>query len=214
MDTWSHWLAEGVGAAIAAAEAASGISPGLVAEDNQEATRLMVAELRASMRALTSCAFAIDAFYASVKARSPGHPQQTVWRDKRTPRHKQVAETLLYQLHVTQNDASKELSDRVKELYRFRDRAVHPGSEFREPIYREDVGASVEWHFLVFRASNAVAAVAKTVRLFDEMVRVLDRGSEDLVNWKPGARTAMNHVLDAYEASDKLSPIGRSEPVV
>lgn len=46
-DTWPYWLAEGVGAAIAAAEVAPGITPELA---DAEKSRLMVAELRASMR--------------------------------------------------------------------------------------------------------------------------------------------------------------------
>jgi hypothetical protein len=84
----------------------------------------------------------------------------------------------------------------------------------REAIHREDVDAGVDWHFIAFRASNAVMGVAKTVQLLDHLVKVLDRGSEDLVKWKPGARTAMNHVLNEYESSDKLVAIDRAEPVV
>jgi hypothetical protein len=212
-DMWPYWLAEAVSAAIAAAEIAPTITPALVAADSAEAGRLMVAELRASMRALTSSAFAIDAFYASVKGRSPVHPEQTVWDEKGTARHKQVAATLRYHLQVTDNDASSELSKRVKEMFRFRDWAVHPGSHFKEPVYREDVDAGVDWHFMAFRASNAVASVAKTVQLLDHMVRVLDRGSEEVVKWKLGARKAMNRVLEEYEASNKLLVIGRAEPV-
>jgi hypothetical protein len=212
MDTWPYWLAEGVGAAIAAAEVAP-ITPALVAADSEGASRLMVAELRASMRALTSSAFAIDAFYASVKARSPVPPEQSVWHQKGTTRHKQVAATLRHHLQVKDNQASKELSKRVKEIFRFRDWAVHPGSQFREAIYRQDVDAGVDWHFVAFRASTAVVGVAKTVQLLDHMVRVLDRGSEDLVKWKPHARRAMNHVLDVYESSDKLLAIDRAEPL-
>ena len=210
-DTWPYWLAEGVSAAIAAAEVAPSITLALAAD---EASRLMVAELRASMRALTSSAFAIDAFYASVKARSPVHPQQSLWHEQGTARHKQVAATLRYHLQIKNNNSSKELSNRVKEMFKFRDWAVHPGSQFREAIHRDDVDAGVDWHFIAFRASNAVMGVAKTVQLLDHLVKVLDRGSEDLVKWKPHARRAMNHVLDEYESSDKLVAIDRAEPVV
>ena len=94
-DMSPYWLAEGVSAAIAA-EVAQGIPSALAADDGEEINRLMVAELRASMRAFTSSAFAIDASYASVKARSPVHPQQSVWHEKGTARNKQVAETLRF----------------------------------------------------------------------------------------------------------------------
>ena len=58
-----------------------------------------------------------------------------------------------------------------------------------------------------------MAGVGKTVVLLDFLVAVLDRRSEELVEWKPGARKAMNQILDAYEASDKLFPFDRIEPV-
>lgn len=136
-----------------------------------------------------------------------------MWHEKGTARHKQVVATLRYHLQIKNNNASKEVAHRVKEMFRFRDWGVHPGSQFREAIHREDVDAGVDWHFLAFSASNAVRGVAKTVQLLDHLVAVLDRGSEDLVKWKPGARRAMNHVLDEYEFSDKLLPISRADPV-
>jgi hypothetical protein len=100
----------------------------------------------------------------------------------------------------------------VQEIFKFRDWAVHPGNRFRNPGYRDDVDVGVDWHFVAFRASNSVAAVGKIVELIDFFVAVLDRGSKELVEWKPHARRAMDQILDAYEASDKLRPIGRVEP--
>lgn len=213
-DMWPHWLAEAVSAAIAAAEIAPGTTPELRESDPEEMRRLLEAELRASIRALASAAFTIDAFYSSVKARSPEHPQQAMWDEKGTPRRKRVAETLRHHLCVRKNVEAKELSHRVREIFRFRDWAVHPGSLYREPIYRPDVDAGVEWHFAVFRAANAVAGVSKIVALLDFMVGKLDRGSEELAKWKPPARKAMNQILDGYESSDKLLPLTRAEPPV
>ena len=57
-----------------------------------------------------------------------------------------------------------------------------------------------------------MAAVGNTVKLLDFLVAVLDRGSEGLVEWKPHTRRAMNEILDAYDASDRLHPISRVEP--
>jgi hypothetical protein len=54
-DMSAYWLAEGVSAAIAA-EVAQGIPSALATDDGEKINRLMVAELRASMRAFTSSA--------------------------------------------------------------------------------------------------------------------------------------------------------------
>lgn len=210
-DMWPYWLAEAVSAAIAATEITPGITPELRESDPAEMRRLLEAELRASMRALTSVAFAIDAFYASVKARSPEHPQQAVWNEKETPRRKQVAETLRHHLRVTNNAQAKELSHRIGEIFRFRDWAVHPGSRYREPVYRPDIDAGVDWHFVVFSAANAIAGVAKIVVLIDFLVSKLDLGSEELAKCKPPARKAIDQILDFYEASDRLPRFTRAE---
>jgi hypothetical protein len=106
-DMWPFWLEEAIEAAAIASDVGRQI-PALV-EQLEEAlelddkaragavedalTAILSRELRASMRAMTSCAFAIDAFYAMVKARSPDHPQQMEWTKLRTgplAKHKSV----------------------------------------------------------------------------------------------------------------------------
>ncbi|MCV7178787.1 hypothetical protein [Mycolicibacterium sphagni] len=109
LDMWRYWLIEAVVAAIEAAGIAPGLSAELLASDSEEASRLVIDELRASMRAITSAAFAIDAFYASVKARSPEHPQEAAWKEKPPRRHQQVAATLRHHLQITKNEQAKEL---------------------------------------------------------------------------------------------------------
>ncbi|WP_142274651.1 hypothetical protein [Mycobacterium scrofulaceum] len=213
-DTWPYWLAEAVSAAVDAAKTSTEIPAAVAASNDDKIGRLMVLELRASMRALTSSAFAIDAFYASVKARSPKHPQQDIWHQNSTARSKQVAETLRYHLKVAKNESAKELRRRIKELFKYRDWAVHPGSKFREPIYREDLDAAVDWHFVVFSAANAQGGTYLAVNTLDNLVTVLNRGSEELVQFKPRAREAMDKILDVYESSEHLIPIVRSEPGV
>jgi len=62
LELWRYWLTEAVSAAIEATEIAPRLSAELLASDSEEAARLLINELRASMRAMTSAAFAIDAF--------------------------------------------------------------------------------------------------------------------------------------------------------
>lgn len=216
-DMWRFWLEDAIDQALAAASFADQIPPTLEQVEAGNATdedldHLASRELIATMRAITACAFAIDAFYASVKARSPKHPQQDVWIANRTARHKQVAETFRYHLKVKDKQNVKEMKSRISQIFRFRDWAVHPGSTFRVPVYRPDLNVAVDWHFAVFRRENAVNATANTVQLMDSLVAVLDRGSEELAEQKPGARRVMNLILDQYESAKILHSFQRSEP--
>ncbi len=69
-DMWSTWALEVIDAAVSAQALAPTISAAVKDEDWEALTPLMHQELRLGMRAITGTAFAIDAFYASVKARA------------------------------------------------------------------------------------------------------------------------------------------------
>jgi hypothetical protein len=209
-DMWPHRLAEAVEAADLARTASAEIPPVVAAGDDLRLDLLLVRELRASMRAITAAAFALDAFYASVKARSPQHPDEQKWVENGTTRPAQISETLRYHLKI-KNIGAKEMRRRIRELFKFRGWAVHPGSKLREPILRPDVDAGLDWHFAVFRAENAVNAVGSTVSLLDQLVKTLERGSEDLQKFKDAARRAMDGVLDEFEAA-ALPAFTRCEP--
>ena len=211
-DMWPYWLAEAIDAAVDAATNSAQI-PAAVADGVERVIGdLMLRELRAAMRAITAAAFAVDAFYAAIKARSPEHPNAAQWQQNRLARHKQVFETFRQNLKLD-NATSKEASRRISQLFAYRDWAVHPGSEFKEPIYRPDLDASADWHFTVFRAENALAAVAMTVQMLDRFTPRLERGSTELAEWRPKVRKAINRVLDQYEAAAALPTIGRGEPL-
>lgn len=201
-DMWPHWLFEAVGAAQSARDSAAEVArlAALVDRDEESLDLALGSELRGSMRAITASAFAVDAFYASVKSRSPAHPSQDAWRANRTPRYAQVFETLRYHLKLKPPGAN-EIRDSVKELFRFRDWAVHPGSRFREPVFRPDIDSGVDWHFAVFRGDNGVAAVAKTASMMNALVATLPRGTEELRQSYPAARRAMTAVLESYDGA-------------
>ncbi len=212
-DMWPHWLRESIDAArLAQAEAAK--IPGIREEDDQEAlAEVTTAELRASMRAITSAAFAVDAFYSAVAARSPTHPHAQLWRTRegrRTPRHSQIFETLRYSLKL-QNPGATEIRKGIKELFKFRGWAVHPGSRYREPVYRSDLDAGVDWHFMAFRSENATACARLVTNMLDVMISKFDRGPQEVREAYEGARRFMNELLAYYDASD-LPAFPRAEP--
>lgn len=214
MDMWPQWLHEALEATVNARE----VHTQLIAEAERPEERgerfrdLLDLELRASMRAITAAAFAVDAFYASVQARSPDHPHRALWRSgpRRTPRHVQVFETLRYHLKVRAPGAT-EFRRRVKDLFKFRGWAVHADASFRDPVLREDVDVGLDWHYVAFQAENAVTSLTMTLQMLDVLVSLFERGSDELREWGPAARERLDAVLDRYDAMDGLPPIARSE---
>jgi hypothetical protein len=171
LDLWPTWLEVGCRSADDARSANAGLSP----DDDSEAKAQMVTnELHAGLVALTSFAFAVDGFYDTIRAEMGHHPDEARWRTNRTARHAQVAETLRYLLKLRPKFTAQ-LRTVIEELYRFRDRAVHPSSKYVEPTYRPDLGSSVHPHLITFSGPHAIQARALTLTIFD---RLLERADE------------------------------------
>ncbi|MFC0221179.1 hypothetical protein [Nocardioides zeicaulis] len=189
--------------------------------DEQALQDLLDAELRASMRTISAAAFAVDSFYASVQARSPDHPDRERWRTprangRRTARHSIVFETLRYHLKI-RPVAAPEYKRRISDLFRFRGWAVHADAEFREAIERPDLDRGVDWHYVAFRTENAIAVVGGTLQMLSALVDVFDRGSQEMRDWQPHAREALDAVIARYDLDHRLPRLqwrGDGGPVV
>lgn len=219
-DMWPFWVEDAIEAADTAWQMAQRIPPVFAqldfAEERKkqleaEIDRLMILELRATMRAITASAFAIDAFYAMVKARCGPHPHEAIWRANGTSRKKRITETLRYHLRIKSASGTKALKSGVAQVFKFRDWAVHMASQFRDPAPREDILASVDWHFYVFRHQNAVNAVQFTVMILDHLVSNLDRGGEELAKCKPLAQRRMDAICRAYEDVEAFPELQRAD---
>lgn len=216
-DMWPYWLSEAIDAAKAAAEAAAQI-PELYAKfeagdaAEEELDALAERELIATMRAIGASAFAIDAFYAAVKARSPQHPDEAAWKGKRTARHKQVTETIFYHLKISNQKSKTEIRQRASKIYEFRDKAVHSPADFKPAIHRPDLNVALDEAFSIFRRENAVMATAMAISMLDYFVSFLQNGGDDLAAKKDGARKKMNALLDRYEAAAIFPVVARREP--
>ena len=212
MDMWPQWLHEALDATVAAREVHDRLAAEVAAPTSDNLLGdLLDLELRASMRSMTSAAFAVDAFYASVQARSPEHPHRAKWREpgRRTPRHVRVFETLRYHLKVNR-PAAGEVRHRLKQLFRYRDWAVHADAAWGDPVLRGDVDRGVDWHYVAFRAENATTSLNMTLDMLDLLIGRFDRAaSQELRDWAPYARERLDGILDLYDAVAGLPPITR-----
>ena len=202
-DMWPTWLMDCVDSAAEANKHHAELAAAVTADDGEEKARVLVAELRASMRALTGAAFAFDSLYAAVKARGGPHPHEGIWRAKRTARQAQIHATLSSHLGAGTNTWSRDFLKFLRQLFHARGAAVHPGSEFREPVIRPELDSGVDWHFALFRAENATTVAQGTVSVFDSLIA---RGGAarhpEIVEWQPAAARALAKVIAHYRSTD------------
>ncbi len=130
LDTWNHWLLVACENVVAADMHEARLREAIADGDDNAKCGATEAEFRSAMTALSASVFAIDAFYATVKERFGTHPDQAQWAKNGTARHIQVAET--FRLHFGVKDPAF-LRQVLKELMKFRARAVHPQGGFVLP---------------------------------------------------------------------------------
>lgn len=125
-----------------------------IAED-QELADALEAEFKSSMQACVAAAVGIDAFYGRVKE-FVDMPPATIaaWQDNRTARHAQIAEVLRRGFRIPSSKMAV-LKQLLKEVFEWRDLAVHPPPEPDRPVLRPDLHLGLEWRFVTFRLYNA-----------------------------------------------------------
>lgn len=100
--------------------------------------------------------------------------------------------------------AAPEYRRRIFDLFRLRSWAVHADAKFRPAIERPDLDRAVDWHYVAFRADNAVNAAGGTIQMLSALVDVFGRGSQELREWQPHAREALDAVIARYDAEVRL----------
>ncbi len=205
LDTWQHWLLIACDNVASASEQEARLHEAISRDDDAAKGDALEAEFRPAMTALSACAFAIDAFYATVIERMGAHPDRDKWRDKRLTRHRQIAETLRYHFKYKAKGMPV-VNGVLEELFRFRDRAVHPPAAFREPIYRADLDAGVEPRFVTFSAKHSRQALGLTLELFVATVPKLEAVAKgDLIRWAVFVRQQTEQVCARAAAIEGVS---------
>lgn len=127
--------------------------------DENLKAQALEAEFESSMQAIMAAAIAWDAAYAVLREHVTIPPAMTKkWREGRTARYTQVSETVRRAFSLKAKGAAA-LRANLKEIYRYRDLAVHPSGKIEAPLLHPELDLGMEWRFVYFRAKNAELAV-------------------------------------------------------
>lgn len=145
----------------------------LCKKDNKkdDLRKFLLSEFTSGMQSMMSSAIAIDAFYASIKniVTIPENLRVS-WQNNRTARYKQISEVFKMFFKIKQEDSNK-MREMLKNVYRFRDWAVHPPSEQQSPILHEELNYGVEWRFIAFDSINARNALQNSLSILYYLLR-------------------------------------------
>lgn len=187
LDMWPAWL-EIAAAHAAAAEDARQRLAAADAADGETVGALLAEECREGMVAMAAAAIAIDAFYGSVRERVDLSSLDAKWTPA-TPRSARVFEGIRQAFVMTNKQAGARRAV-IRELFKFRDWAVHPPAKFSAPQLHEVLQVGVEWRYVAFGAPNATWAAANARELI-RLCLLRPRPAAGLGAWPEEALAAL-----------------------
>jgi len=151
------------------------------------------------MEAIVAAGILIDSLYAAVKDRA-GVPETLVemWQRNRTARYKQVGEVLRQAFRIKPRNAVA-IRSAIKDIYKFRDWAVHPPAEARAPAHHGDLLLNTEWRFVAFSYKNAYELVRASLAISWQVANKTDLTGA-LAAWCKGLKSLLEPVVQQWEA--------------
>lgn len=165
--------------------------------DEQAKGRALEREFEASMQAIVAAGIAIDAFYAVLQPKVVLPPSLVQrWRERRTARHAQISE-ILRRAFALKPKGTANLKTHLKEIFRFRDLAVHPSGKLGAPILHPELNVGVEWRFAFFRAQTAEAVVTSATSIIWALAHDAKPNDKAVIDYAKALRIRLAEVFPA-----------------
>jgi hypothetical protein len=154
-DICPHWLDIAYEHLLRTEQANRDLMSAIEAKNNDGIGNALRAEFSSGIQTMMASAVAIEAYYACIKDRIE-IPEKLVrcWQKNGLARYKQIAETLRIAFPM-KNESFKQVRDTLKEIYRFRDMAVHPPAKAAKPLLRQELNLIIDWRYVAFSYNNA-----------------------------------------------------------
>jgi hypothetical protein len=154
LDTCVHWL-EIARENLTAARSAHQALLEAKANGGADLGELLDREFKASVQASVAAATFFEALHAAALERAPTRPTPPdPNRRQRQSRYVHVSEQLR-RCFGLQKQGTANLRSVLREIYRFRDEAVHPSTAFGEPVLHPQLQVGVERRFVMFSFASA-----------------------------------------------------------
>ncbi|QTG12578.1 hypothetical protein G6M86_04660 [Agrobacterium tumefaciens] len=155
----------------------------------------MEKEFQHASQAIVASAICMDAFYDHVARHAPITSSiRNLWRQKKTARYIQIAETLRATFRIKQNEF-KALRDFLKILFKLRDAAVHPSNTPKAPVIYPGLSISTDWRLTAFRGDVSDPLICSCIGLIWDLTRGADFRTIELTNFMNGLRSRWDGLL-------------------
>jgi len=169
IDLYVHWLEIALEHVSSAESAHATLTDVWDSDDTEAKSQALELDFVHSMQSVVAAAVAVDAFYALIRQHVEV-PEVTLeaWRRNRTSRPSQVSEVFRLAFELGPKSA-KRMRSGLRELYQWRDWAVHPKAGFGPPVKYDELGVATEWRLVAFQSSNARGATSIALSIIAQL---------------------------------------------
>lgn len=174
---------------------------GKKSQDEEAIASALSDDFTAGMQTIMACAIALDAYYASVKERAKLPPELIQgWRKnkKRTARYKQVAELFRRAFKIKKEPANN-LREILKQIFSFRDKAVHPASGTTAPILHPELNKVSDWRYATFRYFNASSIAKATLSILEQTSGKAEKANEQIESYCQTLARSIETIIERWE---------------
>jgi hypothetical protein len=172
---------------------------GKKSQDEEAIASALSDDFTAGMQTIMACAIALDAYYASIKERAKLPPEIIQgWRKKKTARYKQVAELFRRAFKIKKEPANN-LREILKQIFSFRDRAVHPASGTTAPILHPELNKVSDWRYATFRYFNASSITKATLSILDQTSGKTEKANEQIESYCQTLSGSIETIIKRWE---------------
>jgi hypothetical protein len=169
--------------------------------DDQAIGAALQDEFQSGMQTIMASAVAIDAYYANIKDRIE-LPEDIIisWKKNGTARYKQITEVFRRAFKIPKKQ-SENLRATLKEIFRFRDMAVHPSSGTTAPALHPELNKVSDWRFAFFRNYNAKLALKLAISVIDQTSRQGNSEIETVNSYCSELQSRLVPICEQWEGS-------------
>ena len=169
-------------------------------ENPEERKQLLMSELAPSMQVFVSCGISLDGLYDILRPYANISPRDIkAWRKNKTARYKQAIE-IIRRIFKLKGKTLSDFGECIKQIFDYRDKAVHPSLELHRACIRSDISVAVDWKFVTYRYLNAKLCLTNTINMIVYLYK-----------YKSGINEVDASIVNIINALEELKVVIRNE---
>jgi hypothetical protein len=210
LDMTDKWLSIAELNEAKAIEASKALDLEWPSGNDEAAVPHLESEFFHSIQSVCASAFAIDAFYASIKEHIELPPELIdAWNKNRTSRSARISE-VMKRGFIFNEETFQKLKALIAEIFSLRDKAVHPSPEMSKPLYHPRLLIGMPWHFVWFREENARNCYSLALSIISQLILKANPGNSALSEYCTNAQARVSPLLNSWES--KYGPLFERNP--